>query len=328
MTYTSGSLIEAVDYNGFVANNAGANINATWGTVSSTQGYGQTPLSTVAATNSITATQWATLNNTISSAAAHQGTAITSRTSPSAGQTVSILSALNTDLTNIYTNRRNAAASGSQYTAWTGTSSKTTQTGSGNAAWTLTWTHTLTWASTSQFWAFWNAGGLAKVQFNKSSTGSGGDTVWNNFITNVVAGAVYIAGSTSQTIAGVAYTGTTKTGGSGTPTILRTDLGVAQLNNVNTAMYQQFDTIYPYYTAYVQVDARTDNTANPTALVLTTTWYQPAWWPGSNVSIAGGTGTTGITFGSAPAVVVTYLPPSTTYLSNTWGTPTVAASVA
>jgi hypothetical protein len=328
MTYTSGSLIEAVDYNGFVANNAGANINATWGTVSSTQGYGQTPLSTVAATNSITATQWATLNNTISSAAAHQGTAITSRTSPSAGQTVSILSALNTDLTNIYTNRRNAAASGSQYTAWTGTSSKTTQTGSGNAAWTLTWTHTLTWASTSQFWAFWNAGGLAKVQFNKSSTGSGGDTVWNNFITNVVAGAVYIAGSTSQTIAGVAYTGTTKTGGSGTPTILRTDLGVAQLNNVNTAMYQQFDTIYPYYTAYVQVDARTDNTANPTALVLTTTWYQPTWWPGSNVSIEGGTGTTGITFGTAPAVVVTYLPPSTTYLSNTWGTPTVAASVA
>jgi hypothetical protein len=31
---------------------------------------------------------------------------------------------------------------------------------------------------------------------------------------------------------------------------------------------------------------------------------------------------------TAPTTLVTYIPPSTTYLSNSWGTPTIAASVA
>jgi len=61
---------------------------------------------------------------------------------------------------------------------------------------------------------------------------------------------------------------------------------------------------------------------------LTTTWVDPggALFPNDNIS--GGTATTGISFGTAPATVVTYFPPSTTYLSASWGIPTVAASVA
>jgi len=60
MTYTAGSTIVATDYNGFVSTTAGANVNATWNST-----YGQTAISTVSAAGSITATQWASLVNTI-----------------------------------------------------------------------------------------------------------------------------------------------------------------------------------------------------------------------------------------------------------------------
>ena len=177
MTYSSGNLIQSTDYNGFVSTNVGANVNATWETA-----YGQTALTTVASAATITATQWATLNSTISSMASHQGTTITSRTNPTAGNIISVLTNVNTDITNCYNNRANASASGTQYTAWTGTSSKTTGTGTGGAAWTITFTHTVTFANTTAASNFFNAGGLVKVQFSKTSTGTTEDTEWNNFV--------------------------------------------------------------------------------------------------------------------------------------------------
>ena len=125
MTYSIGGLIEAVDYNGFVSTTSGGNINAVWNT-----SYGQTALGTVSAAGTVTATQWATLNNTLTSIGAHQATTLTSRTSPVAGNTIAVLSNLGTDCTSVNTNKLNAAAQGSQYTAWTGTSSKTSATGS------------------------------------------------------------------------------------------------------------------------------------------------------------------------------------------------------
>ena len=109
MTYTAGSIIVATDYNGFVSTTAFANINVVWNSI-----YGQTALGTVSAGGIVTATQWASLVNTISSMANHQATSITSRSAPTAGTTISILTALNTDITNCYTNRLNAYASGSQ----------------------------------------------------------------------------------------------------------------------------------------------------------------------------------------------------------------------
>ena len=120
MAYTAGSTILAADYNGFVNDTVGANVNAIWNSA-----YGQTALATVSATNTVTATQWASLVNTITNMAGHQPTTITARTAPVTGNTISILSALNTDITNCYTNRFNAYAQGSQYTGWTGTNSAT-----------------------------------------------------------------------------------------------------------------------------------------------------------------------------------------------------------
>lgn len=318
MTYTAGSLIEATDYNGFVSTTSGANLNATLSF------YGISNIANVAAGGTVTATQWSTLNGNITLMANHQGTSITSRTNPVAGNTITILANVNTDLTSIYNNRLNAFASGTQYTAWTGNVSKTTATGSGGNTWTITFTSTVTFANATAATNFWNAGGLVKVEFSKTSTGTDSDADWNTFV-NSTCGDVYIsADATSKTIANVAYTGTTVVGGTGTPTTIATGTGWNQLTANTVTVYKQFNSAYIYTGDFVQIDA----SKSSTVLTLTTTWFSAARaFPGASRNISGGTPTSGISFGTAPATVTTYFPPETTYLTNNWGTPTVASSV-
>jgi hypothetical protein len=322
MTYSSGSLIVATDYNGFANDTAGANINSIWATGTTDAGYGQSALATVAATNTITATQWASLVNTISSIASHQGTAITARTAPTAGNIISILAALNTDLTTLTTNRGNAAANGTQFTGWTGTNSVTA--GKSGASWAMTFTNTVTFASANAARYFFNAGGRIKIDVAKSSTGNTGDPEWNDLSTTL-CGDIYITGGTAtQTIAGSSYTGTTKVGGTGVPTTLATTTGWYDLTAgaAATAVYKQFADTAPYTANYIQHSIAKG--ASSDTLIITSLWQNTDSDP-----ISGGTAPTGATPGTAPCTIVTYFPPSSTYLTTAaWGTPTVAATVA
>lgn len=323
MTYTVGGLIQATDYNGFVSTTVGGNINATWGTGVTSAGYGQTALSTVSVGGTVTAAQWASLVNTISSMANHQGTTITSRTAPAVGNTISILANVATDITNCYNNRGNAAGTGTQFTGWTGTNSKTTATGPA-ATWFINITNTVTWTSADAARYFFNAGGRVKIEFGKSSTGAGGDAEWND-LANTLCGDIFITGGDySQTIAGTAYTGTTKVGGTGTPTTLLTGTGWFDLTpgGAGVTVYQQNADTYPYTVNYIRVNLAKN--AASTALTIETIW-QSLEYDGD--AISGGTAPTGATPGTAPCTIVTYFPPSTTYLTNTWGTPTVAATM-
>ena len=329
MTYTAGGLIQATDYNGFVSTNASANVNGIWATGTSDAGYGQSAMSTVSAAGTITATQWASLVNNITSIASHQGTAITSRSAPVTGNTINILADLNTDLTNLTTSRGNAAASGSEIVSFTGTTAKTSGTGSGSTAWTITFTHTVTFPSADQARYFFNAGGRIRIRFSKTSTGQLADAEWND-LAGTLCGQIYITGGTStQTIAGAGYTGTTKSGGTGTPTILATTTGWYDLTTGDTNIYKQFADTAPYTGQFINVAAKTAGTG--TQLVLTTTWVDPGGsGTGSSDVISGGTDTTSpfSAFGTAPCTLVTAFVPSSTYLTNSWGTPTIAATVA
>ena len=319
MTYSSAGLIQATDYNGFVSTTAGANINATWSTGTTSAGYGQTAISTVSALGTVTATQWASLVNTVSSMASHQGTTITSRTAPVTGNTISILSAVNTDITNCYNNRGNAAANGTQFTGWTGTNSKTATTS--GATWSITFTNTVTFASADAARYFFNAGGRIKIDVSKTSTGATGDPEWND-LANTLCGDIFITGGAySQTIAGTVYTGTTKTTGTGTPNTLATTTGFFDLTPgaAATIVYKQFADTAPYTSNFIQHSLSLN--AGSTVLTITTLWSASDGDP-----ITGGTAASGATPGTAPCTIVTYFPPSTTYLSASWGTPTVAAT--
>jgi len=317
MTYSSGGLIQATDYNGFVSTNA-ANINDLWGTGSGDEGYGQTALSTVSAAGTITATQWAALVNTLSSLGSQTNTSLTARTAPTAGTTISVLAAVNTDITNVTTNRNNAVGIGSQFTGWTGTNSKTTATS--GSPWTITFTNTVTFASANAARYFFNGGGLIKLDVSKTSTGALGDPEWNDLATTL-CGDIYISGvGSAHTIAGTSYTGVTKIGGTGTPVSLQTSLGWYNLTTTDQILYKQFADTAPYTNNFIQHSAKTAGSG--TQLVITTVWSAS-----DGDAITGGTAASGATPGTAPCTICTYRPPSTTYLTSAaWGTPTIAAT--
>lgn len=317
MTYSAGSTILASDYNTFVTA-ATNSVNAVG------NAYSQSQVAGASSGTTVTASQWATLVNYISKYGSHTNTAITSRSAPTTGQTISILSAVQTDLNNCYTNRFNAATQGTQYTGWTGTNSLTG--GKTAGAWTITFTNTVTFANSTAATSFFQGGGTIKIQLGKSSTGNTGDPEWND-LAATLCGVIYITTGTStvasQTIAGTSYTGVTKVGGTGVPNTLSTGTGWSNLvaGAAATVVYKQFADSAPYTGNYIQHAIAKDATSS--VLTITTTWYNAEGDP-----ISGGTAASGATVGTAPCTVVTYFPPETTNLTNTWGTPTVAATTA
>ena len=329
MTYTSGSLIEATDYNGFVNTN-GNNVNAIWSTGTTDKGYGQTSVATVAAGGLITATQWATLVNNLAAIANHQGTTVTARTAPVTGDTITILNAVSADIDTLTGARGNAAASGTEIVTFSGTTSKTTATGSGSTAWTITFTHTITFASADAARYFFNAGGIVRLRVKKTSTGTVADPEWND-LAGVLMDELRLVGrvnSANQIIAGTTYTGVNKVGGTGTPTTHATTTGWYSLTTSDTTLYKQFADTAPHTGQFIEVKAKTAGSG--TQLVITTVWSDPGGsGAGSTDAITGGTATTSpfSTFGTAPCTLVTLLPPSSTYLTASWGTPTIAAAV-
>jgi len=333
MAYSQGGLIEASDYNNFVGNTT-AGLNRVWSTGAGDAGYGQTNIGTVSVAATVTATNWATLVNSIAAAASHSNTAITSRAAPITGDLIAILEAVNTDITNITTNRGNAVASGTTIGTFTGDVSKTTTTGSGQSAWTITFTQTVTFASADAARYFFNAGGIVRLLYNKTSTGTPNDSAWNTLTGQT--GSINFTGrvdATTNTIAGQAYTGTTRIGGSGgTQTTLATTTGFYNLTAGGSAVtvFQLNNATSPYDPDFIRTQVALN--AGGTVLTFTTLWSDNgSSGAGTSADISGGTATaspaTSIT-GTAPTTLLNLIPPSTTHLTASWGTPTIASSVA
>jgi hypothetical protein len=312
MAYSTGSVILDDDYNIFATGNAAgtgdnnvANVNTVWGVGATDRGYGQTTLpvlSPVAAGQTVTATQWATMLNRISSAASHQGSSITPITNPVAGETISAYAALSTNITTIFNNRLNAAASGS--TTTTNTDRTTSWVSS------VTFTQTVTFSSADAARYFFNAGGRITVSYSRTG-GSSNDQ--NTAITNLCTACgtlTFTAGTGTQTIAGGSFTGTTKTGGSGSPTIASTT-GWYDLTTSNVQVFtQSASSYYGYEGNSITVNLR--NATSGTQLVVAST-----------VTKSGGLTTVDGTLRAAISVI----PPSTTFLTTaSWGTPSVSGS--
>ena len=117
MTYSTGNIVLASDFNGFASTNAGANLNDFWGTGSGDLGWGQTAVGTVSTGGSVSATNWASLINNLASSGSQTNTTLTSRTAPTAGNLINILSNVSTDLGSLTTNRGNAASIVNTYRA-------------------------------------------------------------------------------------------------------------------------------------------------------------------------------------------------------------------
>ena len=259
MAYTSGDTILATHYNSFRGD-----FNTNWGVGSGDQGYGQSnTISAVSAGDTVTATQWSTLLARISSAALHQGTSLTSITSPNAGDTISAFAALAGNITSINTNRHNIDS---------GNYTDTTSSSNGSGSWTTSTVHefTLTFAGGDEARYYYNCGGSTRLTFSRSGgTSHTKNTEWANLAT--ACGTVVFA-----------VQGTTKSGGSGSTNILATTIGYQDMTTSYQSIFKQFEGDNPYTANYILVEVKTNavnsdsNGDNGHILTFKITWLDAA----------------------------------------------------
>jgi hypothetical protein len=244
MTYSTGSLIAAADFNSFATS-----INSVWGLGTGDSGYGctNTVSSVTAAVDTATATQWTTLLARGNSSASHQGTSWTAGSSVSAGNTISVISTLSSNITSITNNRLTTTAGGLTSAAQTQASNATSWTTSKTFTFTVAFTGGTTNIDAARH--YFNAGGKIQIAYGHSGGTGTKNTDWDSLCT-----------ASGTTV--FAYGGTTKSGGSGSTNILATTTGYYQLLTTNTAVFKQFSANAPYTSNYVQFDVKTDTTTD------------------------------------------------------------------
>ncbi len=322
MTYASRQKIVSGDYNSLLGTGTDANTyNTVWASGTSTAGYGQTALANVSSQTKVAASNWASLINGVTNIASHQGVAVTALTAPQTGQKIAYLSALPTNLTTIYNARNNAAAQG--------TTSATSVSTAGTWLDKITYTFTVTFGTADQARYFFNAGGQIKFTASHATTTAGVNQLLNALCTAMGTITLSAPSSGAITVAGVTYNGVSKIGGAGTPASTGTNLGYYGLTtNAQTIFKQLADpasSVTKYLGTFIQIDASTNGTQlskgdNGNILTFTVTVDEVST---QNTGLH----TTVDTVAAGTQVTLTVCPPSTTYLSNTWGTPTVAGSV-
>lgn len=315
MTYAQFGTIQASDFNTLVGGNpttTSGTLNAVWATGGGSTGYGQTALANVAAGNTVAATgQWAALVANTSSAATHQGSSITAVTAPVSGGTITYLSAIPTNLTTIYTNRLNAASQGS-------TSASTATTA---ATWSdkATFTHTATFANGDAARYFFNSGGQLKITMSHP-TGTGINLLLFNLASNVGTVVMSAPSSGSISVVGTSYNGITKVGGGGNAPTIGTNSGYYAMTTANANVFYQTASTGPsgYLSTNINIFIKSNGTQGTNGDAGSVITIYTVWDEIPN----------GLVVSTGSAVTVTAQAPETTNIANTWGTITLASSVA
>ena len=286
MSYASGGVIAASDYNTLVTS-----LNAVWNTA-----YGQTALSTVATGNTVTAAQWSTLIGTLNKTLAHQsGTAAISL--PTAGNVITYLAAVNSGVTTANTNKLLASSTGTTVVgnnfAPTPANANTTTAYSSTIA-----TRTVTFPSAAQAAYFFNAGG--KLSFSITSVTGSGTAAANDLVT--------LLGTDLKGVANFGYsTNGGRTGSGGTLTSQNTALGYTTSTTALQNIVNVASTTANYTTDTAQIQVSVNGAVVTFALVLNQAahTFASSWSLTVNHNI-------------------TITPPETTNLANSWGTITIA----
>ena len=305
MTYSIGGLIQATDYNSFLT---GLNqINTIWSTGTGDAGYGQTALTSLSIGATVaSATQWATLINTVNSIARHQTNNGTNLTSTTAGGTVTYLSGLSGNISTYYTNRGTFATQGSTVT---GTNLVSYANAAAAAAYNNTvFTRTITFSSGDAARYFFNAGGQLNLVLSTTiKTASARSTATSTLIgTNIGGFSAFRRAS-----------GGGRTGTGGTVTTNSTVIGYRQLTTVLQTLVLINNATAPYTTDVANLRVKSNGVQGANGDL------------GSIITFTLGLSAPAhSTFNGALGVGVNHridvVPPETTNISNSWGTITVA----
>lgn len=304
MAYSSGGLITATDYNGLASTNS-ANIAWVMGTGFGDAGYGQdtSSITSVSATQTVTATQWAGLFFLLNRALGHQGgTQIASgNLNATAGSTITYFANVSTAVTTINTNKLSWGSQGTTSTGttfWSNLSSIT-------AGYTGSFTRKVAFSSVNAARYFFNAGGQLNLILTSPTDNNSG-------ISNSLEAVYEAMGGIS------AFRYTTNGGRTGTGLTQGTNLtshGYYDNSTTPTEIQRVTDTTANYTTTFCNVQVLTDDSTTTNgskgASVLFRVYLsaQDKTWD-DNITI---------TLGSRVDIVF----PETTYLTNSWGTPTI-----
>lgn len=310
MTYSSGGLIQASDYNTFNGAQT-ANVSGTLSTVLSTgrgnAGYGQSMVSNVSAAGTVTATQWTTLVNAINTVRKHQsGAGFTNIGTYTAGTTINATNNVSGNLTTAYNNRLTYAAQGSTTTGSTYSPNFTLP--NQLAGTTYQMIRTVTFSSGDAARYFFNAGGQINLVVISVSNGGGttrgaslATLAQTNFASKKFGAADFVA----------------RTGSGGTATDSTTGAGYYSFTTSDVSKCRITSTTATYTSDTIELFARSNGTQGSNAdagSVVTLT-----------LNLTSATQTGG--FNDSINITVNYrvdiIYPSSTYLTNTWGTVTI-----
>ena len=311
MTYVANGPIQASDLNNLVSTGS-PSINGLWGVGSGNAGYGQTPLSGTTPNAVILASDWAGAFGTIEIMADHQGTTLLPfiNANPQPNQVIIPEPNAAANIASIYANRLNAAAQGSTLVPTNGTATS-------GVSWTdyLQVTFNIQFASANQLRYYFNSGGQMSLSFSHPA-GPGINNVINQLASE--AGTMWLSSATSGTItlSGLSWSGVKKVGGSNPAGVLiYPNRGFYALTGSPQVLFKQtvggggYYYYYYYQNTYLQVSATTNGLGRLTFTVL--------WDELPN----------GALVSSGTTTILSLRYPSTTYLSNSWGTPAVTKSI-
>jgi hypothetical protein len=314
MTYSAGGLIEASDFNlrnGAAAANVSGQINTVWSTGNGNAGYGQTAGANVSVGGTVNASDWATLINNLNAARKHQsGGSYSNLTVPTASSTITFNSSLDTTLTSAYTNRLTAALNG---TTVTGSNYTYNIYRLGGASLLTTRSGKIVFSTADAARYFFNAGG--KFNLIVSAVDNSGGSVRSTEMRDVINAA---GGFTN-------YAGYTNSGRSGTgETVVANDMFKGYFNvaynTTDVIVYITSD--YPDYAGmYCQLAVFNNSNTTTNGANGSEFWFKIVSFIPDDDLYSGSVNV------DVTARIDT-IPPSTVYLANSWGTPTITWVVA
>jgi hypothetical protein len=310
MTYAQAGLIQVTDYNNFL--NGSNQLNTIWSTGSGSAGYGQTALTTKSVGNTITATEWASLINTLNSALTHQSGTGSGITAVTSGARIDYLSTLASSIDTAYTNRLTFNSQGSTTTQSPVTTS--TLNVSGSTAQTLTITRTATFASGDAARYFFNAGGQLNLVL-AAGTNIGGQGRGASMLT--------MAAAAGGVTAFRAASNGGRTGSGQTQNTNNTSLGYYNLTTSNQTIVSLTAAASPY-TAYpsdtITIVAKSNGVQGANADVGSVVTFIITLTSASQATLDGGYNDS-INISIPSRIDVVY--PESTNLTNSWGTVTI-----
>lgn len=226
MTFSSGSTVQATDYNNLVGVPTGTPSNsnkalqpfintseasnkmaAIYGVGYGSRGYGQSTfvLPNKSSGNIIDSDEWTALRNAISLCATHQGTSVTNlvpTTDLQVGDTITAFDgnddpndSLSNLIPSIDTNRFNTDSGASM----TLTTSAQTETRGSSWSSIIDCTVRATWTTANAARYFFNSGGEIRIRFSHPAGVTSQDSDWNSLLANKVGTIALKATSTTQT---------------------------------------------------------------------------------------------------------------------------------